>query len=85
MATSESSKLQEDLGMAEDPTTCETDLQEVNQMPTVNIRELSPWTSSREGGKKSSVNMPENSVLNKAQCQGELDNESLTSWGIIRA
>lgn len=40
VGNSESSKLQEDLGMAED-------LQEVNQMPTENIRELSPWASSR--------------------------------------
>lgn len=77
MGKSESSKLQEDLVMAEDlndPVRL-TSLQEVNQMPTVNFRELSPWASSREGGKKSFCNMPEDSILNKAQHQGELDNE----------
>lgn len=44
-------------------------------MPTVNFREPSPWASSGEGGKKSFCNMAEDSVLNKAQHQGELDNE----------
>lgn len=58
---------------------------ELQQIPTVNIREKSAYASRRESIKGTILRYTRTSVLNKVCPQQELFNGSLTCWGFLRA
>ena len=63
------------------PQYCEIYLQDLNQVPTVNIGEKSHHASRRRRGKETIVKLARGLVLNKACPQGQVVNQSLTDMG----
>lgn len=64
---------------------CKIYLQELDQVPTINIREKSPVLPEARGRKQPFQKTSEHSVLNKVYPQVKLVKLILTSWGIIKA
>lgn len=62
----------------------EISLQKLNQVPTKNRREKSPWASGRGEGKRTNYEIYQSTLFNQAYPQKKLVNQILNCWGFIR-